>query len=250
MSTTLPTGAKIINGVKTFIPLENNPEVHTHLATTLSIQSLTFHDIFTLSPPPQDLPHPINALIFLAAAPIYTRARSTLQSTLPKYTTTNETDPIWIPQTIGHACGLMAFLHCVLNLDDGRHLACGSELAKLREELVSLAPGDRARVVYEALFLEEAHMDAARGGSSGVPGPEEDNGFHFVGFVKGGDGRVWELNGGMPGPLERGVLGDGEDLVSEAGLRLTVGDFMEAAKEVEGGGYGGLGISLVGLVGV
>ncbi|OGM40405.1 ubiquitin carboxyl-terminal hydrolase isozyme L3 [Aspergillus bombycis] len=144
----------------------------------------------------------------------------------------------------------MAFLHCVLNLDAGAHLAHGSELAKLRGELLSLAPEDRARVVYEALFLEEAHMDAARGGSSGVPGPEEDNGFHFLGFVKGSDGRVWELNGGMPGPLERGVLGDGEDLVSEAGLRLTVGDFVEAAREVEGGGYGGLGVSLVGLVGV
>ncbi|KNG83995.1 ubiquitin carboxyl-terminal hydrolase isozyme L3 [Aspergillus nomiae NRRL 13137] len=215
MSTTLPTGAKIINGVKTFIPLENNPTVHTHLATALSIQTLAFHDIFTLDPPPTD-----------------------------------ETDPIWIPQTIGHACGLMAFLHCVLNLDAGAHLARGSDLAKLRDELVSLAPEDRARVVYEALFLEEAHMDAARGGSSGVPGPEEHNGFHFLGFVKGKDGRVWELNGGMPGPLESGVLGDGEDLVSEAGLRLTVGDFLEAAREVEGGGYGGLGVSLVGLVGV
>ncbi|KAE8374143.1 ubiquitin carboxyl-terminal hydrolase [Aspergillus bertholletiae] len=249
MTSTLPTGAKIINGVKTFIPLENNPTVHAHLSNTFSIQTLTFHDIFTLDPPPTDLPRPINALIFLAAAPIYHRARSALQSTLPNYTTSNEHDPVWIPQTIGHACGLMAFLHCVLNLDDGTHLVSGSELAKLREELISLAPEDRARVVYESRFLEEAHMDAARGGSSGVPGPEEDNGFHFVGFVKAGDGRVWELNGGMPGPLERGVLGEGEDLISETGLRLTVGDFVEAARGIEGGGHGALGVSLVGLAG-
>ncbi|KAE8387027.1 peptidase C12, ubiquitin carboxyl-terminal hydrolase [Aspergillus alliaceus] len=245
------TGSKIINGVKTFIPLENNPQVHTHLSTTLSIQNLTFHDIHTIPPDsPTSTSHPINALIFLVAHAIYKPARSTLESTLPKYTSSKPNDPIWIPQTIGHACGLMAFLHCVLNLDGGAHIAAGSPLSRLREELIPLAPEDRARVVYDSGFLEEAHMEAAKGGSSRVPDPAEDNGFHFVGFVKGEDGRVWELNGGMPGPFERGVLGKGEDLVSDAGLRLTVGEFMEAARGVEGGGLGVLGVSLVGLVGV
>ncbi|KAB8070198.1 putative ubiquitin carboxyl-terminal hydrolase isozyme L3 [Aspergillus leporis] len=241
--------AKIINGIKTFIPLENNPSVHTHLAQTLSLNpTLTFHDILTIdpnTPQPDSLSRPINALIFLCAAPIYKPARSTLHATLPKHTSPEPI--IWLPQTIGHACGLMAFLHCILNLNDGAYITPGTELAALRERLIPLVPEERAKVVYQSVFLEEAHMDAARGGSSRVPDPEEDNGFHFVGFVKGVDGRVWELNGGLPGPVERGVLGEGEDLVGPAGLRLTVGDFVEVAQGMEEGR--GLGISLVGLAG-
>ncbi|KAF7586208.1 ubiquitinyl hydrolase 1, partial [Aspergillus hancockii] len=183
--------ARIIDGVKTFIPLENNPTVHAHLARNLSLTpTLTFHDILTIdltNPTPDHpttLPRPINALIFLCAAPIYKPTRSTLHATLPKYTSpsSNPKDPIWIPQTIGHACGLMAFLHCVLNLDNGDYIAPGSELAKLRERLVPLTPEERAKELYDSRFLEEAHMNAAAGGSSRVPDPEEDNGFHFVGF--------------------------------------------------------------------
>lgn len=45
------------------------------------------------------------------------------------------------------------------------------------------------------------------------------------------DANVWELNGGMNGPFFRGVLGDGEDLLSERGLELTAQDFLIAAEQ-------------------
>lgn len=73
-------------------------------------------------------------------------------------------------------------------------------------------------------------MDAASRGSSNVPSPRDDNRHHFLAFVHK-DGKVWELNGGMKGPLLRGDLGGGEDLLSERGMELTVRDFLKAAEQ-------------------
>ncbi|KAL4882140.1 hypothetical protein BJY04DRAFT_187262 [Aspergillus karnatakaensis] len=55
-------------------------------------------------------------------------------------------------------------------------------------------------------------MDAAARGSSTVPSPRYEYQHHFLAFVRKEPGEVWELNGGMKGPLLRGVLGEGEYL--------------------------------------
>lgn len=133
-------------------------------------------------------------------------------------------------QTIGHACGLMALLHVVFNLEGGRYVRPGTAIDALRQQAILLGPTERAQLLYDSSFLEEAHMDAASRGSSNVPSPRDDNRHHFLAFVQK-DGKVWELNGGMNGPLFRGVLGEGEDLLSERGLELTVQDFLVAAEQ-------------------
>lgn len=134
-------------------------------------------------------------------------------------------------QTIGHACGLMALLHVVFNLEGGRFVQPGTTIDALRQQAILLGPTERAQLLYDSSFLEEAHMDAASRGSSNVPSPRDDNRHHFLAFVQQKDGKVWELNGGMNGPLFRGVLGEGEDLLSERGLELTVQDFLVAAEQ-------------------
>jgi ubiquitin carboxyl-terminal hydrolase L3 len=85
-------------------------------------------------------------------------------------------------------------------------------------------------LLYDSKFLEEMHMDAASRGSSAAPSPHDENHHHFLAFVQK-DGQVWELNGGMNGPLLRGTLKDEEDLLSENGLKLTVQDFLTAAEQ-------------------
>lgn len=102
---------------------------------------------------------------------------------------------------------------------------------------IELEPTGRAQLLYDSEFLEEAHMEAASKGSSAAPSPHDENHHHFIGFVQK-SGQVWELNGGMKGPLLRGTL-DGEDLLSEQGLALTVQDFLGAAAK---GGYGEMSI--------
>lgn len=220
--------------------LENNPEVLSHLCRCLGVSpSLTFHDVLSTSP---DLlawiPRPVHALVLLADRPIYTAARSTVEPTVAEYRGSGPGEPVvWMRQTIGHACGLMALLHSVFNLEGGRYLTPGSELEKLLQQGIALKPTERAELLYGSKFLEDAHMEAASTGSSAAPSPQDDNHHHFVAFVQR-DGKVWELNGGLNGPLLRGTLED-EDLLSERGLAMTVKDFLDAAEQ---GGYGEMSI--------
>ncbi|KAL4965409.1 putative ubiquitin carboxyl-terminal hydrolase isozyme L3 [Aspergillus stella-maris] len=229
-----PPRPEIIDGVKTFIPLENNPDVLKLLCDNLEISSdLDFHDIISTSPEFLKECHfpPCHALIVLAKEPIYRAARSTVEPTIPEYKGSGSDEPvIWMEQTIGHACGLMALLHAVFNLENGRYVRPNTELDALRQRAILLEPTERAQLLYDSKFLEDAHMNAASRGASNVPSPRDNNRHHFLAFVQR-DGKVWELNGGMNGPLLRGILGDGEDLLSERGLELTAEDFLQSAEQ-------------------
>lgn len=240
--------AQTINGCKTFIPLgtspssspqteltaiENNPEVLSHLCEILGVprSSISFHDVPSTSPDLlAGIPRPMRALILLCDRPIYRAAREAVEPTITQYEGSGPDEPVvWMPQTIDHACGLMALLHCLFNLDGGRYVIPGSRLDKLRQQAIPMAPAERADLLYRSNFLEEAHMEAASMGSSAVPSPQQDNHHHFIAFVQKA-GQVWELNGGMNGPLLRGSL-EGEDLLSEKGLSLSVQDFLDCAAE-------------------
>ena len=194
---------------------------------------LDFHDI--ISTLPEFLQEcdfrPCHALIVLADQSIYQAARSAVEPTITEYTGWGPNEPvIWIKQTIGHACGLMALLHAVFNLEGGRYVRPGTTIDALRQQAILLRPRERAQLLYDSSFIEEAHMDAASRGSSNVPSPREENRHHFLAFVQT-NGKVWELNGGMKGPLFRGVLGEDEDLLSERGLEVTAQDFLIAAEQ-------------------
>lgn len=204
---------------------------------------LSFHDVFSTSPELLAwIPRPIHALILLADRPIYTAARAAVQPTVAEHKTWGPDERVmWMKQTIGHACGLMALLHIVFNLEGGRYLTSGSALDALRNRATELAPIERAQLLYQSKFLEDAHMAAASMGSSAPPSPQDDNHHHFVAFVQT-EGKVWELNGGMNGPLMRGALEGEEDLLSERGLAMTVQDFLDAAAK---GGYGEMSIVAV-----
>ncbi|KAL4905116.1 hypothetical protein BDW74DRAFT_153045, partial [Aspergillus multicolor] len=229
-----PLKAEIIDGVKTFIPLENNPDVLKILCENLQVlPDVSFHDILSTSTEVLQFCdfRPCHALIVLAHRPIYQAARSAVHPTIPEYKGSGPDEPvIWMKQTIGHACGLMALLHVLFNLEGGRYVRPGTDLDALCQQAIPLAPAERAQLLYDSRFLEEAHMDAASRGSSSVPSPRDDNQHHFLAFVQK-NGRVWELNGGMNGPLLRGELGEGKDLLSEKGLELTVRDFLVAAEQ-------------------
>ncbi|KAJ5129180.1 uncharacterized protein N7515_005219 [Penicillium bovifimosum] len=225
-------GVQIINGEKTFIPLENNPEVHTHLCKNLGVSpSLTFHDVLSTMPEMLSyIPRPVDALILLCDGSIFTAARSHVAPTIPEYQGSGPNEPVlWMKQTIGHACGLMAVLHVVLNLESGKFITPESKLEALVKSAVELGPAERAQLLYDSKFMEEAHMDAASQGCSIVPSPQDECKHHFIAFVKK-DGKVWELNGGMNGPLLRGEI-EG-DLLSDEGLGMTARDFLDAADTV------------------
>lgn len=124
----------------------------------------------------------------------------------------------------------MALLHAMLNGPARAHIQPSTALSSLIERATPLSPTPRAQLIYDSPDIEAAHASAARLGDSAAEelklGEGERYGYHFITFVKGEDGHLWEMNGGMKGPVDRGELGEGEDALSERALDLGVRTFL------------------------
>ena len=68
-------------------------------------------------------------------------------------------------------------------------------------------------------------------GDTAAPDSSEPNGYHYICFVAGKNGHLWELEGGWDGPIDRGYLPDGaaEDILSERALELGAKKMIEKA---------------------
>ncbi|KAL6361472.1 hypothetical protein LRP88_04940 [Fusarium phalaenopsidis] len=211
MSTT--PGVSYKNGKKVFIPLENNPEVFNKLIHNLGVsEKLGFYDVYSVDEPDllAMIPRPVHALIFITPAPMYYRVRENDPGSEElTYDGSGPDEPVtWYKQTIGNACGLIALLH---------------------SQALPLKPLPRADLLYNSAELEKAHMAAAVTGDTVAPASQEPVGYHFISFVKGENGHLYDLEGGWGGPIDRCVLTDDEDLLSDKALEATVKKFTNAA---------------------
>lgn len=227
---------------KLFTILENNPSVMTHLASSLGLDmsTLSFHDIYSLTDPEllALIPRPVYALlVIIPLTPSWRTSRETEDATKPdEYAGKGPNEPVlWFKQTIGNACGSIGLVHCILNSEANEHVKPGSTLDGIRKEAVEKSMLDRARVLEDSEEFERAHEEAAKLGDTPTPPPvtDEHTGQHFVAFVKK-DGRLWELEGSRKGPLERGVLGEDEDVLSEKALGMGLGKLIEVERESGG----------------
>lgn len=229
---------------------ENNPEVMNHMIHKLGLSStLAFADVYSITDP--DLlafvPRPSNALLLVfPISNSYETARRAEDESISEYTASGPDEPVlWFKQTIRNACGLIGLLHAVCNGEArASHIQPGSDLDKIIKEAEGLNPADRADLLYESKALETAHADAASKGDTTPPADGHID-LHFVCFVKDArDGRLWEMDGRRKGPLDRGVLGPDEDVLSEKALEAGPKRFLENEKS---GGGGDLRFSLVSL---
>ncbi|KAF5023498.1 hypothetical protein F66182_4449 [Fusarium sp. NRRL 66182] len=232
MSTT--PGVSYRNGKKVFIPLENNPEVFNKLIYTLGVsKKLGFYDVYSVDEPEllAMIPRPVHALIFITPAPVWATVRKSDGSAEElAYDGSGPDEPVvWFKQTIGNACGLIALLHSVSNGTAKEFITPGSDLDKLLKEAQDLKPLPRADLLYSSAELEKAHMAAAVTGDSAAPESQEPVGYHFISFNKGQDGHLYDLEGGLGGPVDRGALDEGDDLLSDKALEATVKRFTKVA---------------------
>lgn len=129
---------------------------------------------------------------------------------------------LWFRQTINNACGSYGLLHCVANGPASKFILPGSTLDRLRADALPLTADERAQMLYDSAEFEDAHGLVSTMGDTSPPlegSNGENNDHHFVAFVKA-NGRIWELEGSRPGPLDRGALGDDEDVLSPRALEL------------------------------
>lgn len=214
-----------------------------HLAYSLGLsKKLAFHDIYSLTD--QDLlafvPRPALALlVIIPLTPTWHESRTKEDDGKPEYAGKGDEEPvIWFKQTIGNACGSIGLVHCLLNNPvAAQHIQPDSTLDRIRKDALDKAIWERAKVLEDSDELEKAHADAVELGDSDVPESKEEahrTGHHFVAFVKGRDGHLWELEGGRAGPLDRGQLGEDEDVLSEKALEGGLGRLMRIESEKGG----------------
>ena len=221
----------------------------SHLIHQLGLPpTFGFSDVFSIDEPEllAFVPRPSSALLLVfPVSPTYEASRVKEDEPLPQYTGSGPNEPVmWFKQTIRNACGLIGLLHAVSNGEPRKNITPGSDLDGLLREAEGLDPLARADLLYDSKALESAHADAAKLGDTQAPEAEDSVDLHFVAFVKGVDGRLWELDGRRKGPLDRGHLTEEEDALSEKALDLGVRRFL---KTETAGGNPDLRFSLVSL---
>jgi len=227
-------------GRKAFVPLENNPEVMTHLVRQLGLSpTLQFHDVYSLTEPSllAFLPRPALALLLVfPVTETYERFRREEDASHEDYTGSGPGEEVvWFKQTIRNACGLIGLLHSVTNGGARDQIIEGSDLDDLLKKAIPLKPTERADLLYSSQALESAHATAAAKGDTSAPEAEANVDLHFVAFIKDKNGDLWELDGRRKGPLKRGHLGPEDDVLSEKGQEVGVQAFLKREEEAGGG---------------
>lgn len=88
-------------------------------------------------------------------------------------------------------------------------------------------------MLYNCDAFEQAHKSVEQVGDTGILDKAENNGQHFVAYVKA-EGHLWELEGSRKGPLDRGSLDEDEDVMSPRALDLGLKRTIKV--EQDGGG--------------
>lgn len=108
-------------------------------------------------------------------------------------------------------------------------------LANLITDAIPLDPVSRSKLLETSDDLATAHASAAAKGDTVAPAAEELVDLHYVAFVKSEKNNLWELDGSRKGPLNRGKLEDGEDVLGERALELGPKRFLKREEEAGGG---------------
>ncbi|RYP44415.1 hypothetical protein DL768_009117 [Monosporascus sp. mg162] len=219
-------------GRPAFVPLEANPELMTALLRRLGLsRALAVHDVYSITEPEllAFVPRPALALLLVfPVSAVYESQRMAEDATAPEYDGRGEAEPVvWFRQTIRNACGLMGLLHAVSNGPARGFVEPDSDLDKLIRTAIPLPPKERAELLERTPALASAHAEAASQGATAAPDAQDDVDLHYVCFVRTDDGTLWELDGRRRGPIARGQLGEGEDVLSEKALLWGPLKFLE-----------------------
>ena len=227
---------------KTWLPLESNPEMMTGFLRRLGLPlAFGFHDVYGLDAELLAMvPEPALALLLLF--PLGSAREDARRIAASGDAPEAPADLWFVKQTVGNACGTIGLLHAVANSAGALGLSnanasasasAGSFLARFVAGTAGLSPEARAAALEADDELEAAHAAAAHEGDTDVGDLDSDVDLHFVCFVPGSDGHVWELDGRKQGPVRHAAL-DPEGRTFLASCADTVRTFMEEHGSAKG----------------
>ncbi|TNV76497.1 hypothetical protein FGO68_gene15102 [Halteria grandinella] len=220
---------------KIWIPLESNPHLYTKYAAKLGFQTdqYRFYDVFSMDAEVWQnfIPQPVLAVILLYQV---NRDGDLLYPNNSYFTSEKDRvdQPFFVKQTIGNACGTVSLLHALCNTglrESSSNFEKDSFLDKYVSTFRNSTPQERADFLYEDVSVEQNHQHIAESSEAKLQKPEPLNTSqqqqqsqenqdpsemlycHYVTFIEK-NGNLWQLDGRIPTPLNKGPLSVPGDL--------------------------------------
>ena len=203
----------------TWFPLESNPELLSKYVTDLGAGGgLRVEEVLALEDWALDMvPQPVHAVLFLYPLTAAQRKHEEAHPTAPLEATSDPSSgaPFFMKQTVGNACGTIAVLHSLANLD---RVSGGGAVARPETWLSTfltatarMSPEEAAAFVAEGEASEAlaAVHTAAAVSEENATAASMDVDTHFIAFVSAG-GVLYELDGRKAGPTPHGECAPAE----------------------------------------
>ncbi|KAJ2222740.1 hypothetical protein H4R99_007425 [Coemansia sp. RSA 1722] len=190
--------------------IESDPGVFTELIQNMGARDVQVEELYSLDSETLKSMEPLYGLIFLFKWQRQQQQQQQSQSVgSPAATEADSSKVYFAQQVIQNACATQAILSVLLNRPE---IELGERLENFRSFSVdlpadmrglALANCDQIRQVHNSFVRPESFLadDRAR------PATEDDDVFHFVSYVPIG-GRLYELDGLKPAPIDHGATND------------------------------------------
>lgn len=220
--------AKLGKSGGAWLPLESNPTIFDAFGKRIGLpEDWGFVDILGFDAELLDMvPKPCAAVILLfpCSAGIYRYRREEEDRVRSQGQHVND-DVYFLSQhsESGNSCGTVAAIHAIVNSRQTFELKAGGPLDRLMGKGANMSPDERGRVLLSMHDLRERSDTAAEDASAQTRCPPRDGPdleHHFAAFVRSPAGRLVELDGTKPWPVDHGEVSQ-EDFVRTVGEVIT-----------------------------
>ncbi|KAG6480386.1 hypothetical protein ZIOFF_063886 [Zingiber officinale] len=190
---------------KRWLPLEANPDVMNQFIWGLGVpeDQVEFNDVYGLD---DELllmvPKPVLAVLFLFPSSTQDEAGKVedQEQASEKLSKELNANVYFLKQTVDNACGTIAVLHAIGNVNSRIKLAENSFLDRFFKSTARLDPFESAAFLEKDREMEDAHSLAATAGDTQASSVVNE---HYVCFTCV-DGELYELDGRKSKPLSHG----------------------------------------------
>lgn len=186
--------------------IESDPAVFTDLISGFGVRGLEFEEIWDLS---QLYDVDPVGVIFLFK---YVGSKDTHGGNI----VTNPPESLFFAhQVIENACATQAIVSILLNIDDTSlpHVSLGETLSEFKSFTMDFPPDLRGEALSNSKTIREVHNSFARSNPFFMddkdPDADKEDAFHFIAYVPV-NGRLYELDGLKPGPIDHGAVEKGK----------------------------------------